>query len=142
MVHLLAAHLGSTSRELDSDAEPLVRQVVTTSASYRLTGGLLEGLLPTGRTALLVSLERLTPELPSVEALQAQFGLTKAQARVARLMALGKRDRQIAEALSVTTHTVRHHAEMVRRRMQAKSRAEVASAILGARPAPAPLAGS
>jgi DNA-binding CsgD family transcriptional regulator/PAS domain-containing protein len=136
IVHLLAAKLRSGSRHLDGDTEPLVRPIITSSATYRVTGGLLDGCLAAGGTALLVSLERLTPEPPTVESLQAQFGLTKAQARVARLMALGKRDREIAEILCTSAHTVRHHAEMVRLRLSVKSRAEVASVVFGTHPMP------
>lgn len=112
-------------------APPLPSQGVRTStATYRVRGSLVKEGLFTRAPALLIALERLTPALPSEEVIRQRWGLTQAQVRVARRMAEGKSNAEIARELFVSLHTVRRHAEAVRMKLGVHSRAEVASKIL------------
>jgi len=60
--------------------------------------------------------------------------LTAAQRRVARLLAVGLANKEIAERLGLSRHTVRHHTESVLARLSVRSRAGVAAALSGIRP--------
>ena len=63
--------------------------------------------------AILVMVQRVGPTVPNVRELVSRFGLTQREAEVARRLALGHSDREIAAALGLSPHTVRHHAEAV-----------------------------
>lgn len=78
---------------------------------------------------ILVSLERLTPTVPSAEELRRRFGLTEREAEVALLLSMRRTNQEIAAALGVSTHTARHHTENVMRKIGSTSRAEVAAAL-------------
>lgn len=58
------------------------------------------------------------------------FGLTAAQARVARLLADGLSNEEIAEALFISPATARNHTARVREKLGVRSRAKVAALIL------------
>ena len=68
---------------------------------------------PRARVAVLVVLE--PPEGPSQldAALRRRYHLTHSETRVARLLAQGKTNRQIATDLHVSIHTIRHHVEHI-----------------------------
>lgn len=114
--------------------EEMERQAVrgecrTTTASYRLRGSYAGEQLFGVAHALLVSLERSERAVPSEEELRERFDLTRQEARVARLLAERKRNREIADALFVSPHTARHHTERVLLKLGARSRDEVASRL-------------
>ncbi|HEX8318844.1 helix-turn-helix domain-containing protein [Longimicrobium sp.] len=98
----------------------------TGKARYAIRGSLYGGP-PSGSIAyMLVSLERRSPiRRPDAE-LQAVFGLTRAEIRVAAFLAEGKPNVEIARALGVTAHTARRHTERVLQKMGIHSRAQVA----------------
>lgn len=79
---------------------------------------------------LLVGLERLPCEPLSEEALQERWGLTAAEARVARQLVHGASNTRIAAELSISPHTVRHHVEQVLRKLRLSSRAGVGGRLL------------
>lgn len=64
------------------------------------------------------------------ERLRARFGLSPREARVARLLAEGKSNEQVARALSISPHTARHHTERVLVKFEVSSRAAIADRIL------------
>jgi hypothetical protein len=65
LVQSMRKHLDAGARGADVPGpEDLVRTVRTRNAAYRLSGALLGGVVSAERTAVLVSVERLTPELP------------------------------------------------------------------------------
>lgn len=66
-------------------------------------------------------LRQLTPG-----SLRAVHELTAREARVAALLAGGVRTREIADALGISVHTARRHAESVLRKLGVHSRSEVA----------------
>jgi DNA-binding CsgD family transcriptional regulator len=78
---------------------------------------------------ILATLIRHTPVQPDPKELHTRFGLTKRQASVALLLAEGRSNEEIARALSISSHTARHHTEQVLAKLNAKSRAEVAPLI-------------
>jgi DNA-binding CsgD family transcriptional regulator/PAS domain-containing protein len=109
---------------------PLVREVTTCNGRYRVRGSLLHpGFIGSGG-ALLVALERLTPELPSAEQLKERWGFSKKEIEVALLLVQGRTNEEIAKALFISPHTARHHTEHIMLKLEVKSRAEVGHRIL------------
>lgn len=105
-------------------------QVRTSRHSYELRGGYLApGAF--GRTAsVLVQLERHTPVVPPVASLRERHGLTGREAEVARLLALGLSNREIAERLTLSPHTVRTHAQHVFQKLGLHTRKALALRLL------------
>lgn len=99
------------------------RAVATRTAAYALRGSLYGGHV--GAPLAVVSVERTTPEVPSAAVLCERFGLTPRQADVARLLVQRMSNAEIAEALSISPHTARHHVEAVLAKLQIHSRADV-----------------
>ncbi len=73
--------------------------------------------------------------------LVARFGLTHRQAGVARLLARGLTNPEIAEALAISRFTARNHAEQVLAKLRVVSRGRVAAALRAAYDAEADRAG-
>jgi DNA-binding response OmpR family regulator len=65
------------------------------------------------------------------EELQMRFGLTDRQVEVARLLAQGMSNAEIAEALGLSTFTARNHTEQVLFKMGASTRARVGAMLRG-----------
>ena len=53
------------------------------------------------------------------------LGLTKREAQVARLLARRATNREIAEHLAMSTHTVRHHTENIFAKLGVHSRRDI-----------------
>jgi DNA-binding NarL/FixJ family response regulator len=106
------------------------RTVRTTSATYRLRGSVVADHGLTQRPAILVEIERVTLELPSVPRLGERFQLTPREAMVARLLALGRSNTAIATELGITERTARAHTEKVLAKLGVDSRAEVGFRVL------------
>jgi DNA-binding response OmpR family regulator len=77
-----------------------------------------------------------TPATYSDEALAARFGLTAQQARVARLLAEGLSNPEIAAALDISRFTARNHAREVLAKIGVPARARVAAALRAALESP------
>ena len=56
-----------------------------------------------------------------------RFGLTRREAQIARLLARRATNREIADQLGVSPHTVRHHVENVFTKLGIHSRRSIAS---------------
>jgi len=65
----------------------------------------------------------LCVSVPATPSNGAQLDLTPRQRRVVELIAQGLRNREIADALGISLHTVRRHVEGLLRRLQVNSRA-------------------
>ncbi|MGD8496389.1 MAG: LuxR C-terminal-related transcriptional regulator [Gemmatimonadales bacterium] len=71
---------------------------------------------------LVVAVCEVEADRPPTE----RFGLTPRQAEVAELLARRLTNKEIAEALGISQHTVRHHAEYVFAKLGVHSRRDVA----------------
>ena len=105
------------------------RTLALASGTYRLRG--CYDTVTLGVPGLLVLVERMTV-LPPPLRLREQFGLTAREAEVALLLAEGRADKEIAEALFISPHTARRHTERVLHKMGVSSRAAVAHACIAA----------
>lgn len=82
-----------------------------------------------GRGAALVTAQRVVGGLPSLETLRARFALTLAEARIVPLLAARRTNAQIALALGISPHTVRHHAERAFLKLCVHRRTEIAERL-------------
>ncbi|MGH7604298.1 MAG: response regulator transcription factor [Gemmatimonadaceae bacterium] len=113
-----------------STTQPIARDLTTRTANYRiLASAIPEGSVARDR-AITVTIARLSPRTFTVAELRDQFGLTPRQAEVARLIADGQRNSQIASALGISSSTALHHTEEVLRKLNLHSRAAVTAALL------------
>lgn len=87
-------------------------------------------VLADGNPAAILLTTRTAPDMPGTAVLGDRHGLTPRQARVARLLALGMSNGEIATTLSVSVHTVRHHVEQVLSKLRLRSRAGVAAMLM------------
>jgi DNA-binding CsgD family transcriptional regulator len=104
---------------------------VETSARTRRTsprhaaGALLRLLLPALKVGVTM---RLAGDREVGTALTlGRFGLTRREAQIARLLARRATNREIAEQLDVSPHTVRHHVENIFAKLGVHSRRAIAS---------------
>lgn len=111
--------------------EPLAtREVPTAGRRFRLQGSFIGlDLFSTGPSTL-IAVEHPTPDPFSDASLRMRFRLTRQESRVARLLAQGWTNPEMAESLSISAYTVKRHTEHVLQKLQARSRAEVAFRIL------------
>jgi DNA-binding NarL/FixJ family response regulator len=63
--------------------------------------------------------------------LRADYGLTRREVQVAMLIAKGRSNSAIAEALSISGHTARHHTQRILAKLGVHSRAEAGARIRG-----------
>ena len=68
--------------------------------------------------------------LPSLERLVTLYGLTPAQAKVARTLASGKGSKEVARELGISPHTVRTQTKDVYQKMRVHSQGDLMRAIL------------
>jgi DNA-binding CsgD family transcriptional regulator len=107
-----------------SDAAPY-RELSSATARYRLHATVLGPGVFGLSAAVLVLLDRVTPRWLSAEALRERFGLTPREVQVARFVAEGLTNAEIARRLGVSLHTVRRHAERILTKLGVRRRAEV-----------------
>src|SRR5688500_8805502 len=116
--------------ELRRDDADFIENVRTEHAWYRVRGTIVgEGVLsPAFR--IIVALEQLSPTLPNEADVRERYGLTPKEARVCVLLARGMTNDEISASLCVSSHTARRPTERVLLKLQGKSRAEIAPALL------------
>ena len=110
----------------DGRAEaPAMLEFSTSDGTCLLWGWCLElnryGL---GRLVLM-TVQPGRPDLPSDEEIRERWGLTPREIEVARLLAEGRTNADIAAALGNRENTIRHHTEKIFRKLGVRSRAEV-----------------
>lgn len=129
-----ASSLGRFLREDDDDAPvpafPVTSQLRTDRSRYRIRASYLGDALADVPMTVLVVLECLTPTVPTDSELAERFSLTPRQAETARLLADGRSNRDIAEALCVSEHTARHHVEQVLLKLNVDNRSAVLPQLL------------
>jgi DNA-binding NarL/FixJ family response regulator len=129
----IARELRSVSRAALSDlgGKTAEIEVATLQGRYRMRAKILPQRIREIRTrAVLVTIERAAAHLPSRACLMQRFRMTSREADVALLLARGKRNTAIAEELTISTHTARHHTENVLSKLSVHTRAEVSRVIV------------
>jgi DNA-binding NarL/FixJ family response regulator len=112
----MAAALGAVRERASVE-----REVRTAEAAYRVRARVLDGGAEAA-PAIVVMLERLESPLPDDDTLRAAFGLTARELIVARLLAQDLSNAEIADALTLSQHTARHHTENVLSKLSIGSR--------------------
>jgi DNA-binding CsgD family transcriptional regulator len=74
-----------------------------------------------------------TPAPPNLQLLQTRFALTRAEARVVKLLAEGRSMKRIAEELDVSLETARTHAKRAMQKTDTHRQAELVSLVLQGR---------
>lgn len=126
VAHRMATALGAVRGRRPQ----VVREVRLPEAAYRVRGS----VLPQGESnvpAIVVMLERVD-SLPSDDELRTHFGLTRKEVGVARLLAEGLTNGELAEALTISPHTARHHTENVLSKLSVPSRRAVRERLMEA----------
>jgi two-component system response regulator DegU len=59
------------------------------------------------------------------------FGLTRREAQVAKLLSQGRSNQAIARELSISEHTARHHTQSILSKLEVHSRGEAGAKIRG-----------
>ena len=120
----------AAAAQLHSAAESrvLTEHIMIGGTAYRVQGELLaHATMP---HVVLVAIERHPDAYPSYRELQAAFRLTRAEARVATLLAERMSNREIARELDVTGHTARKHTEKVLLKLGIHRRTEVRRVLM------------
>lgn len=114
---------------------------VQTLEMRRATDAVLLGLLKLDGAEHAVAAQQLfalfvcsaqSRPVPEVEALRLLFGLTRSEARVARLMAQGIRSEAVAEALGVSVATVNFHLRNLFQKTGVTRQSELVAQVLAA----------
>ena len=131
---LLAAVRAHADRpELDDEAGPVAEEPL------RLAGGVYHLRLGRAPASVgpgwLVLVDRASP-YPSTSALQDRLGLTAREAEVALLLARGHSNQEVADALTISPHTARHHVQSVLGKLGISSRSAVSHVLLRDGPGP------
>ena len=116
---------GNTARGLGETGE---RVLATTRGHYRLSAS-LAGQAGPGPAGILVLLEPLFREPLPDAYLRERFGLTGQEVRVARQIAEGAHNDEVARRLGISPHTARRHTEHVLDKLGIASRSQVAERI-------------
>ncbi len=107
------------------------REVMHDARRYTLRGMSLDANDSTLGSAFCITIHEWGGALPGEPQLRERFHFTPSEARVAVHIAEGRTNKEIAAALGVSPHTVRHHAEHVFAKMSVDSRTGVAWKLLG-----------
>jgi len=129
---VLAREVRSVSRAAltHRTGRPAEVEVATRHGRFRVRATfLLQRIRELRAGAVLVTIRPATNHLPTQASLMRRFGMTAREADVALLLAQGKRNTAIAEALKISPHTARHHTENVLTKLDVHARSEVSRAI-------------
>jgi DNA-binding CsgD family transcriptional regulator len=135
MARGLAALRYPTQQAGSADTFPSAERTVRTGCGdYRLSGTCVGGDSWAGGpdAAVVVTVEALRKDLPSPAVLRSRHGLTAREADVARLLAAGLTDRQVAATLFISHSTARHHAERILAKLGLTSRSGLVLRLLQA----------
>lgn len=136
LVEFGSAAVGLAKRaRMGSSAERIAESTITNAAGEYELEGIYVGGDMAGNGAMIVISVRVPPPDPFCAAfLKQRYNLTRKQAGVARLVAQGLRNDEIARRLFISQHTARHHVEQIKLKLGAHTRAAVAARIMGGAP--------
>ncbi|MDQ6690125.1 MAG: helix-turn-helix transcriptional regulator [Gemmatimonadota bacterium] len=97
--------------------------------TYRLSTSFLGRDVIAGAGAIVVVVEPISPSPFPASLLKDRYHLTGREVEVARLLAEGKTNLEIAGALGVSTFTARHHTESVMLKLGVRTRAKIAGIL-------------
>jgi DNA-binding CsgD family transcriptional regulator len=122
----IAWSVGSTVRRRVHPSDPSVARSLRIGATiYRLRGSLVGEQLVGSEPAVLVTMTASAAEPLSDDALHAAYGLTAREIQVARLIAEGLSNNEIADRLGVRFFTARNHVERTLAKLRVASRHRV-----------------
>lgn len=119
-----------------------VLEASATRGLYRVVPGQARGLVLNHSEAQLAALSAMLVDLassdsptivralPTVAVLEQHFQLTRAEARVARRLAMGRNLQAIARELGISQETARTHAKRAMQKTQTHRQAELVSVVL------------
>jgi DNA-binding CsgD family transcriptional regulator len=127
----VAEHLGSRDGRPGAAQvlSALTRGVVTAAGRYDLRGAAEAKNDTAGALVIAVVLERAPSDAEFSGRLIERYSLTPREAAVARFLARRRSTAEIADALGISTHTARHHAERVLAKLGVRSRAAAAAKL-------------
>jgi len=114
-----------------NEASPLAREVRAIRGRYRLHATRAGAGLAGTHAAVLVLVERASSESLPDTALRGDYKLTAREVQVARLLAQGDSNADIAERLTISVHTAERHTEHVLMKLGVRSRAKVGGKLRG-----------
>jgi len=118
-------------RPHQNGAPSITLQVRTSASEYRVRGTAVHASdAGSGASMVVVWVRQCRPRHLTLDALRARYGLTLREIRVASLLAARSGSREIAEALGISPHTARRHAEAVLRKLGVRSRADVRERLI------------
>lgn len=106
-------------------------ELATLTTRYQLRGAFLPAGAIDRDAAMLITVVRPTPAVPTTVELRERFALTPREAEVARLLALGLSNAAVAERLFISPHTVRSHGERIFRKVGVHTRTALSVRVLG-----------
>lgn len=112
-------------------SEIAARRLTTSAADLLVRGSYVQAEMFGASGVLLIVIERAKPTPYTDAYLQDRYGLTPREIRVARILAQGRSNAELALALHISPHTARHHTENVKSKLGVRSRAEVAAHLNG-----------
>ena len=115
--------LASAAGDASSDAQ--MRSVRIGATVYRLRGSIVGEQLLGAEPAVLVTMSASAAEPLSDETLHDEYGLTTREIQVARLIAEGLSNNEIADRLGVRFFTARNHVERALAKLRVTSRHRV-----------------
>jgi DNA-binding CsgD family transcriptional regulator len=108
---------------------PAIREVRADGRVYRLRGTLATGWMPGDEAGVLVTAAfELVNPLTDLE-LRSRYGLSAREVEVARLVATGLSNQEVAERLGVSYFTARNHVERVLSKLDVGNRSRVGAVL-------------
>ena len=108
------------------------REVRVGAQTYRVRRSAVGDGLAGPASAVLVSLQPLALQPLSDDELRERYALTDREIEVARLLAEGRRNAEIARRLGISPFTARNHTERVLGKLRISNRAKVAGVLTAA----------
>ena len=120
---------GQASSSNSSQMTEALREVRADGRVYRLRGTLASGWMPGGEAGVLVTAAfELVNPLTDIE-LRSRYGLSAREIEVARLVASGLSNQEVAEKLGVSYFTARNHVERVLGKLGVGNRSRVGAVL-------------